>query len=188
MNSSDDTQNPHPPGPEPFQPAAATGAEPKKRGRPFQPGNSFSRGRPKGSRNKKTLLALKLFEEHSAALMALAINRSRQDPQMLRTFLGRLLPRARDLPVQLGRLPLGTLADLNRASEKTLHQALAGKISTSEAGDISRMIEDRRRVLETQHLERRIARLEEKNGVDKRDSYESAAHGETGDTVFDVPG
>ena len=187
MNSSDDTKNLYPPGPEPFEPRAATGGESRKRGRPFEPGNTFSKGRPKGSRNKKTLRALKLFEEHSAALMALAISRSREDPQMLRTFLGRLLPRARDLPVNLGRLPLRTFEDLNRASEKTLNQALAGKINARDAGDISKMIEDRRRVLETQDLERRITMLENRGGLDS-DEGSRAAHGEPGDAVFDVSG
>ena len=37
------------------------------RGRPFQPGNRFGHGRPKGSPNQKSLQARKLFEEHSAA-------------------------------------------------------------------------------------------------------------------------
>jgi hypothetical protein len=31
-------------------------------GRPFQPGNRFGRGRPKGSRNKKTLLSHEILD------------------------------------------------------------------------------------------------------------------------------
>ena len=46
------------------------GSPAKKRGRPFQPGNRFGRWRPKGSPNKKTLLAQQLFEDHSPAIMA----------------------------------------------------------------------------------------------------------------------
>jgi hypothetical protein len=49
------------------------------RGRPFQPGSHFGRGRPKGSPNKKTLQAQKLFEDNAAAIMALAINKCRED-------------------------------------------------------------------------------------------------------------
>jgi hypothetical protein len=34
------------------------------RGRPFEPGNKFGRGRPKGSRNKRTAEAQALFDEY----------------------------------------------------------------------------------------------------------------------------
>ena len=42
----------------------------KPRGAPFQPGNTFGRGRPKGSRNKSTQAALGLLEKHHESLMA----------------------------------------------------------------------------------------------------------------------
>ena len=67
------------------------------RGRPFPPGNKMGRGRPKGSPNKKTLLAQELFEQNSAALMALAINRSREDNQLLKMLVGRIVVRSRGL-------------------------------------------------------------------------------------------
>jgi hypothetical protein len=44
------------------------------RGRPFEPGNQFGRGRPKGSPNKKAHLAQKIFDHNAPAIMALAIN------------------------------------------------------------------------------------------------------------------
>lgn len=130
------------------------------RGRPFEPGNRFGRGRPKGSPNKKTQQAQKLFEENSPAIMALAINRSREDPHMLRMLASHVVPQRRGLPVNLGRLPMGTLEDLDRASAATLKKATSGKIGLSEATDFCSMIEIRRRVLETQNLERRLSALE----------------------------
>lgn len=165
MKSPADTESTDMPGPESLNSGLDTAGEAKKQGRPFRPGNTFRRGRPPGSRNKKTVLALKLFEDHAAALMALAINKSREDPQMLRTFLSRILPRPRDLPVKLGRLPLRTLEELNRASEKTLKKALAGKISAGEAGEISALLEDRRRLLETLDFEQRLVALEKRQGA-----------------------
>ena len=39
------------------------------RGRPFQPGNNLGRGRPKGSRNRKTLLAEELLDSHAEAVL-----------------------------------------------------------------------------------------------------------------------
>ena len=130
------------------------------RGRPFEPGNKFGQGRPRGSPNRKTQQAQKLFEENSPAIMALAINRSREDPQMLRMLASHIVPPPRDLPVNLGRLRMNTLKDLDRASEVTLKKATSGKISLSEALNISAMIENRRRVLETQDLDRRVSAVE----------------------------
>ncbi len=131
-----------------------------KRGRPFEPGNKFGRGRPKGSPNKKTQLAQKIFDDNSAAIMALAINASREDRQMLRMLAGHIVPRRKDLPVKLGKLALTTFRDLERASEAILNKAGSGKISVSEAVDIFNMIETRRRVLMALELEQRISALE----------------------------
>ena len=131
-----------------------------KRGRPFEPGNKFGRGRPKGSPNKKTQLAQKMFDDHSAAIMALAINASREDRQMLRMLAGHIVPRRKDLPVKLGKLALTTFRDLDRASEAILHKAGSGKISVAEAVDLFHMIETRRRVLRAMELEERISALE----------------------------
>ena len=136
------------------------------RGRPFERGNKFGRGRPKGSRNKKKPIeGQQLFEQHSAAIMALAINSSREDPQMLRMLASRIAPRQRESPVRIGRLPIGTLADLDRASGLVLQNACSGKIQLSDAREIFHMIELRRRVLVAQELEQRLNLLENGGGA-----------------------
>jgi hypothetical protein len=135
------------------------------RGRPFERGNKCSRGRPKGSPNKKTPQAQELFEQNSAAIMALAINSSRKDPQMLRMLVSRIVARPRELPVKSGRLRTNTLQDLDRASELTFQKATSGKLSLSVARDICTMIENRRRVLVAQDLERRLNALENGAGM-----------------------
>jgi hypothetical protein len=40
-----------------------------QRRRPFKPGNNFGRGRPPGSRNKKTLLLEELLNENAESLL-----------------------------------------------------------------------------------------------------------------------
>jgi hypothetical protein len=131
-----------------------------KRGRPFEPGNKFGRGRPKGTPNKKAQLAQKIFDDNSPAIMALAINASREDRPMLRMFASHIVPRRRELPIKLGSMPLKTLNDLDRASEAVLKKATSGKLSMSEALEVSTLIENRRRVLIDVELERRISVLE----------------------------
>src|SRR5438034_420954 len=130
------------------------------RGRPFQPGNKMGRGRPKGSPNKKTLLAQELFEQNSAARMALAINRSREDNQLLKMLVGRIVVRTQEAPMKIGRLSFNTLEDLERASVRTLQRATGGKISLSEAQRLLNMMEQHRRVTMTGNLERRTSALD----------------------------
>lgn len=90
----------------------------------------------------------------SPAIMALAINQSRTEPQMLRMLASHIVPRQKELPVKIGRLHMSTIDDLDQASAVTLNKATTGKISLSAALGISDLIDNRRRVLETQDLER----------------------------------
>jgi hypothetical protein len=73
------------------------------RGRPFESGNKFGPGRPKGSPNKKSREAQQLFENNSPAIMALAISKCREDPQMLRMLASHIVPRQKVLPIKIGR-------------------------------------------------------------------------------------
>lgn len=134
------------------------------RGRPFPPGNKFSQGRPRGSRNKRALLAEKLFEENSAALMGMALVKAREDPQMLKMLISRI-PRRRHAPVKIGSLPLDTAEDLDRASKVIFKRASSGRISWGEALEISAVIEARRHVLETRDLDQRLRKLEKAGGL-----------------------
>ena len=70
-----------------------------KRGRPFEPGNKFGRGRPRGSRNKKAIELQQLLDEYLPALMRKAIAMALQgDVSLLRMLLDRKLPKAYGSP------------------------------------------------------------------------------------------
>lgn len=131
-----------------------------KRGRPFEPGNKFGSGRPKGIPNKKRLLAQKIFDDNAPAIMALAINTAREDRQMLRTLISQVGRRMGDRPVRLGRMPMKTIQDLDQASVTILNKVAAGKLSIGEGTDIFGMIEIRRRVLTDVELNARVSAIE----------------------------
>ena len=83
------------------------------RGRPFQPGNQFGRGRPRGSGNKKAQLPQELLDLHADEIVHKSIEIAQNgDSQILRFLLGHLLPPPRELPVKVGPLPMGTAAEL----------------------------------------------------------------------------
>jgi hypothetical protein len=79
---------------------------------------------------------------------------------MLRILASHIVPRQKEAAVKVGRLPLRTLDDLDRASEITMNKATSGKISLGDALDISSLVEGRRRVLVAQDLDRRLSALE----------------------------
>ena len=89
-----------------------------------------------------------------------AINRSREDNQLLKMLVGRIVVRTQEAPMKIGRLSFNTLEDLERASVRTLQRATGGKISLSEAQRLLNMMEQHRRVTMTRNLERRTRALE----------------------------
>jgi hypothetical protein len=138
------------------------------RGRPFEPGNKHGKGRPKGIRNEKVQQALKLLEQNATALVAMAINQSPKDSRMRRLLLSRFLSLPRELPVRIGRLPIGTLADLELASAIALQMVTAGEIRSSQARDLTRLIGSRRSVLKALDLERQIGQLENRRIAEEK--------------------
>jgi hypothetical protein len=77
------------------------------RGRPFERGNKFGRGRPPGSRNRKTTALQKLLDDYSPALLRKSVALALQgDVPLLRMFVDRMLP----APAKIGRLSGGAQA------------------------------------------------------------------------------
>jgi hypothetical protein len=132
-----------------------------KRGRPFEPGNKFGRGRPPGSRNKRSLGAVQLLESHGESVVGKAlVEAMKGDIQMLRTLVGHLLPRRRDVPVKTGPLPVHTTEELAQSSEAVLQRVILGQITLPEAHQLMDLIESQRRVMETRDLDARLRALE----------------------------
>src|SRR5579859_5821986 len=86
------------------KPTARVGADARSapRGRPFPPGVSGNpKGRPKGSRNKATLIAQALRDSEAKALVRPLVERAlKGDRPALRACVDRLLPRRRDRRVE----------------------------------------------------------------------------------------
>jgi hypothetical protein len=131
------------------------------RGRPFEPGNKFGRGRPRGSRNKVTMVAQELINSHAGPLVRKALVMALQgDGPMLRAMLERVAPMRRGAPVNLGLLPTETIDDLSKASQKVMKKTASGSLTTTEALEVADLIEGRRKVIETHELAQKIRALE----------------------------
>jgi hypothetical protein len=133
-----------------------------KRGRPFEPGNQLSRGRPRGSRNKRSWRSQQLLEEYGEAIVHKALVLALQgDPPLLRTFLAYLLRRPEDRPVETGPLQIGNAEELSKTLENVLMKVASGKLNLGQAQGVATLLEGRRRVLETEELEKRVRVLEQ---------------------------
>jgi hypothetical protein len=139
-----------------------------KRGRPFEPGNQYGCGRPRGSRNKRGLQAQQLLESHAESVVRKAlVEAMKGDASLLRTLLSHILPRRRDAPVKTGPLPVATVEELAQSSEAVFQRVASGQITLQEAHELSALIESRRRVIETRDLDVRLRALEEATGAQK---------------------
>jgi hypothetical protein len=142
-------------------PGAVPGAEKKPRGRPFAPGVSGNpKGRPKGSRNKATVIVEALREGEAEALTRKLVEKALAgDSAALRMCVKRLWApkRGRRVEFDLPELNAGGAAT---ASWAILKACAAGTLSPREAHDVMGLIPKHFQTLKVSELEAKVAELE----------------------------
>jgi predicted PP-loop superfamily ATPase len=130
------------------------------RGRPFEPGNTFSQGRPKGSRNKSTSAGRQLLERHHEALMNKNIVEALRGDTTSRlwslTELSRGTPRAPNLKLT----PIKTVDDIAKAYEVVLQAVANHKCTAPHGQSLFAMLGERRKMIETEDLAHRLEWVE----------------------------
>jgi uncharacterized protein DUF5681 len=111
---------------------------------PFQPGQSGNpAGRPRGARNKRTIIVEKLLDDSAGALMTAAIARATEgDPAALRACMDRIAPRLRHRPLDFEMPPLVTLADTPVAINAIAQGLAQGDLDREEAVALMRAVRD----------------------------------------------
>lgn len=143
--------------------------ENRQRGKPFTKGTSGNpNGRPQGSRNKATIAIEALLDGEGEALTRKAIELALAgDTTALRLCLERLCPPKKSRPINI-TLPDTTTAEGVSEAQAVVVQAIAvGELTLDEGTALSGILEARRKAIETQEHENRIAALENersKNG------------------------
>ena len=131
------------------------------KGEPFEPGNTFGKGRPPGSRNKKTRF-LESLENHGEAIIektkVLALH---GNPTALRLCLERLIPVAK-APATRFRLPkIETPADLKNVLPGVMNGTAKGRGNAFEAEAIAKVVDTHVRTMDAGEFHERILVLEE---------------------------
>jgi hypothetical protein len=135
----------------------------QQRGRPFQAGQSGNpKGRPKGSRNKATLVAEALLDGDAGAIMRKLVEKAKEgDPTALRLCLERLLPPRRDRLVAFDFHEIKSSDDALKASSSVLAACADGALSPDEASKVMGLIASHANLLELTELEARLAAVEQ---------------------------
>src|SRR6266536_1495653 len=110
------------------------------RGRPFQPGNKYGRGRPRGSRNTAARVCQDTLDSHAEGLTKRCLYLAFQgNPTALRLCMERLTPARRQRALRFKIPPTKTLADVGKASESVLSGVARGQLTPAEGQVISEM-------------------------------------------------
>ncbi len=127
----------------------------------FQKGQSGNpAGRPRGARNRGTILWQTLLEEAGEALARKAIDLAKDGHvAALRMCLDRLAPASKAAPIAFELPPLDKPADSAAAAAAVLAAVAAGDLARSEAVDVARVIDVYLRAREAAGFEEHLARL-----------------------------
>lgn len=123
-------------------------------------------GRPRGARNRATLLAQELLDGSGELIVRKAIALARRgDPVALRLCIERIVPRRANV-VELSLPAVRAASDIADAAAAVIEAAAAAKISLQEAKEFMWLLEARRKAIETQELAVRVELLERDAAAD----------------------
>jgi len=129
----------------------------------WKPGESGNpRGKPKGARNRATLMVLSLMEAGAREITLAVVSAAKAgDLTAAKMVIERLAPPMRERPIAIDLPDIQSAQGIAVAQAAILQSAASGEITPSEAATLAGVVEMRRRALETEELERRIVALEE---------------------------
>ena len=128
----------------------------RPRGRPFAKGNG---GRKVGSRNRATLLADALLEGEQEELVRKGIELAKAgDPQMLKFFLDRILPKERLVKIDLP--PIEHHRDLTTANAAIVQAVSRGELAPGEGSAVAALVANIARFIDDAEVEARLRSLE----------------------------
>ena len=129
---------------------------------PFQKGESGNpAGRPRGSRNRATLLMESLLADDAEAIGRKAIELAKQgDMAAIRLCMDRLSPPRKGEPVAFELPPLDKPADSVAAAATIVAAVAAGELTPSEGADRAKVVDVYVRAIETKAFDERLTKLE----------------------------
>jgi len=129
----------------------------------FEKGNTFGKGRPKGSRNTSSVIFDEIGYEGIEDIIRLVQQQAnRGSLHAAGILLARAwpIPRSHSLPVTVDLPAVESAGDVVKANAALIALVAAGEFTPEEASSVGRLLENQRRALETYDIEKRIEALE----------------------------
>lgn len=137
---------------------------PKQGPHRFKPGQSGNPdGRPRGSRNKATVMAQALLDGQAEELARVAVEKALEgDMVALRLCMERLVPPSKEAPLpEPVELPKRlTAKNLPKAVEAIIKAVAEGTIAPGQGEKVVSMLQGHSKILELAEIEARITELE----------------------------
>jgi hypothetical protein len=129
---------------------------------PFEKGESGNpAGRPRGARNRATLLMQNLLADDAEAIGRKAIEMAiAGDLAAIRLCMDRLAPVRKDEPVAFELPPIEKPADIVAATASIVAAVAAGELTPSQAAELCKVIDVYVRALENKGFDERLTKLE----------------------------
>ncbi|HET9816006.1 MAG TPA: DUF5681 domain-containing protein [Xanthobacteraceae bacterium] len=129
---------------------------------PFEKGESGNpAGRPRGARNRATLLIQNLLADDAEAIGRKAIEMAiAGDLAAIRLCMDRLAPARKDEPVAFELPPIEKAADSVAATASIVAAVAAGELTPSQAAELCKVIDVYVRALESKGFDERLTKLE----------------------------
>jgi hypothetical protein len=137
----------------------------------FQKGQSGNPlGRPKGARNKLTLLAESLFEGDAEAIIGKLIEVAKSGHVgALRLCIDRICPPQRDRTVAIELPPMTSAADAVAGMGVIMQAIGVGELGAREAGKLAHVVTGFSQTIATAELEKRLETIEKTMALAKRE-------------------
>lgn len=128
----------------------------------FKPGQSGNpNGRPKGVRNRVTLLAEKLVDDSAEQIINKIIEHAKLgEPNALKVLIDRILPVRKDRPSPFEMPIIKTAKDLPPAMAAITQAVALGDLTLSEASEASRLLANFVQAVEVTDIINRLEVLE----------------------------
>jgi hypothetical protein len=128
----------------------------------FQKGQSGNpSGRPRGSRNRATILFQNVLEDDAEAIARKAVDMAKAgDIAAIRICMDRLAPARRNDAIVFELPPIERATDTVVAAATIVAAVAAGDLAPSEAADLAKVMDIYLRALATGSFEERLAQLE----------------------------
>ena len=128
----------------------------------FEKGNTQGAGRPRGSRNKSTLVLDAIGREGIEDTIRMVKRKADAEGDMRAAsiVLARTWPCGRGRPVELDLPSVETAEGIVQAHAALVASVAAGEVTPEEAMSVSALLENQRRALVTHDHEKRIQELE----------------------------